>query len=426
MASSALLALVISIQSVVAQSDTDKPDASLPAGSARLEFENLEGLVLFQARLKGADRDTSGLFALDTGAGYLALDHLVAHRLGLTDDAAPPRGLAVADRALARFDVGSLRIDYVTPLLTIDGEIVRRVCDRPVIGLLGQRMLVGRAVIVDYQAGRMTILPVPQQGRPSSEASRRALAGHLSRRASAIPFELAGDGKILVRGTVSDPDTGHASELLTWIVDTGATRCVLFADAARRSVPRAFAWRAMEGLTAPTLLGDEPGRVACMPRLSVKAESGAVDEPDVEIVIIGGPLERDLAAVVSRPVHGLIGYSFLGRFRIGIDYVNRTLWLDPLPEGWEGRPWRDSQIGLQLERRAGAITVAGVVRGSPADEAGIHVGDRIVTLGGTPSRQLDVPIAIRRLEGRPGTSITLTVQRGEALLTHKLLRRRLL
>jgi membrane-associated protease RseP (regulator of RpoE activity) len=216
------------------------------------------------------------------------------------------------------------------------------------------------------------------------------------------------------------------SDTLTWIVDTGATRCVLFEDALAGAVSHHHRWRAMEGLSAPTLFGDERGRVARVPRVSIRARDGDVVGDDVETVMIGGPLARNLAIVVGEPVHGLIGYSFLGRFRIGIDYVNRALWLDPLPDGWEGRPYRDSQIGIQLERRGGAITVAGVVRASPAADAGVQVGDRIVTLGGTPSRQLDVPAAIRRLEGRPGTSITLTIQRGNELLTHKLLRRRLL
>jgi len=419
-------AIYLSSQSVVEQSIAESVETSIPDGGTRLSFENLEGLVLVRATLRGADRDTSGLLALDTGAGYLAIDRPVARRLGLTSEPAATTGLSIAERALARFDIGSLSIDYVTPLLAIDGEIVRRVCDRPVIGLLGQRLLTGRAVIVDYQTERMTILPVPQQGRPSLEHSRRALAGHLSPDARPVPFELQGDGKILVRGAVSDPDSQRMSPRLTWIVDTGATRCVLFAGAAAGLVAHDDAWRAMEGLRAPTLFGDEPGRVACVPRVSLVAASGTIVEDDVETVVIGGPLERNLAAVVGEPVHGLIGYSFLGRFRIGIDYVNHVLWLDPLPEGWEGRPWRDSQIGLQIERRDGAITVAGVVRGSPAEEAGIRIGDRIITLGGTPSRQLDVPIVIRRLEGRPGTTVTLTLQRGDELMTHKLLRRKLL
>lgn len=418
-------AVALFLQLVVLQSVEASDRPTIPDGATRLGFENLEGLVLVEAHLHGAGRDTSGLFALDTGAGYLALDHPLAYILGVSATAEPQGGVAVADHALARLGLGSLRIDYVTPLLTIDAGIVRRFTDRPVLGLLGQRPFTGRALIVDYAAEQLTVLPVPQMGERSLEASRRVLDGHLSDSARAISFELAGDGKILVRGGIPAADSSAALGELTWIVDTGATRCVLFQDAFDDGRFHR-GWRAMEGLRAPTLLGDEPGRLALVPQIALHAPGGDVVEDAVETLIIGGPLARSLALVVGERVHGLIGYSFLGRFRVAIDYVNRALWLDPLPEGWEGRPWRDSQIGLQLERRAGAITVAGVVRDSPAEDAGIRIGDRLVTLGGTPSRLLDVPGALRRLEGRPGTSITLTFERDRRLMTHKLLRRRLL
>lgn len=381
--------------------------------------------MLVEAGLHGASRDTSGLLALDTGAGFLALDRALAAHLGVVEAGGQTGGIALADRALARFVLGSLGIDHVTPLLTIDAGIVRRFTDRPVLGLLGQRPFTGRALIVDYQAEQLTVLPVPQQRERSLEASRQAIGAHLSESARAVPFELAGDGKILVSGRIPGIDSIGGPPILTWIVDTGATRCVLFEEAFEDP---AFLrnWRSMEGLRAPTLLGDEPARVAVAPVVALPEPDGDVVADEVEVMIIGGPLARSLALAVGEPVHGLIGYSFLGRFRLGIDYVNRVLWLDPLPEGWEGRPWRDSQIGLQLERRGDAIAVAGVVRNSPAADADIRIGDRLVALGGTPSRLLDVPGALRRLEGRPGSAVTLTLERDRRLLTHKLLRRRLL
>ncbi len=421
----AVLALIVTPYFVCAQCITPYSEAPLPDGGARVRFENLEGLVLFRATLHGADADTAGLMALDSGAGYLALDRPVALRLGLVDGPGRP-GVDLAQRPLARLEVGALEIDYVTPLLTIDGSIVRRATDRSVLGLFGQRPLTGRAVIVDYMRAEMTIVPVPQGREESLEASRRALNPWFSDCARVIPFELAGDGKILVHGTVADPRPDRASGDLTWIVDTGATRCVLFRGTMDGVVHHADDWRAMEGLTAPTLLGDEQGRVADVPLVSLRGLDGTIDEAHVETALIGGPLGRTLSSVVDRPVHGLIGYSFLGRYRVGIDYVNQLLWLDPLPAGWEHRPHRDSQIGIQIERRGGELTVAGVVRGSPAAAAGMRIGDVLVALAGTPARLLDVASVIRRLEGPPGSSVTLTLRRGADIHTYKLLRHKLL
>jgi hypothetical protein len=397
-----------------------------PSGATRIPFENLEGLVLFTATMTGKAADTTGLLIFDSGAGYLALDQPVAYRLGLVGEPGPAPGVALAERPLARLGLGALEIDYVTPLLTIDGRIVRRVTDRPVLGLLGQRPLTGRAVIVDYRDALMTVIPVPQQRERSVAASRRSLAPHLSSQAVPVPFTLVGDGKILVKARVANPHADSMSSPLTWIVDTGATRCVLFEESIRTELERHRSWRAMEGLRAPTLFGDEEGRIASVPLIAIEIPGGTIREENVETVMIGGPLAGALSSVVGQKIHGLIGYTLLSRYRLGIDYVNETLWLDPMPEGWEGRPHRDSQIGIQIERRSGALVIAGVVRGSPAAESGMRIGDEIVALAGTPSRALDIALSMRRLEGPPGSSVTLTTRRDGQLQTHKLLRRRLL
>ena len=46
-----------------------------PDGTEVIGFDNLDGIILFNGVVRGADgRDSSGWFVLDTGAGYLALD----------------------------------------------------------------------------------------------------------------------------------------------------------------------------------------------------------------------------------------------------------------------------------------------------------------------------------------------------------------
>src|SRR5215470_2045191 len=73
-------------------SDNRLPDNALPAtttipwpaGTEVIRFENIEGIILLQGTLRGVvPPDTSGPLALDTGAGYLALDAALARRLGL-------------------------------------------------------------------------------------------------------------------------------------------------------------------------------------------------------------------------------------------------------------------------------------------------------------------------------------------------------
>jgi membrane-associated protease RseP (regulator of RpoE activity) len=396
-----------------------------PAGTQILEIENLDGLILLSADLRGAEVDTTVLLALDSGAGSLALDRPLARALGLLSGNRPQPGVGFAQQALPRLTIGTLQIDQVAPLLTIDGEIVRRVTDRPVSGLLGQRPLTGRAVVVDYREEIMAIVPVPQGRERSTEASREALGSAFSALARPIPFNLAKDGKILVRAAIADPTTDSLSAMLNWIIDTGATRSVLFEESVVDTLRHLSEWHAMEGLTAPTLFGDVQARIVRIPLMSIQAPDSAVCERDLETVVIASPLAAMLSSVVGRQVHGLIGYSFLKNFRIGIDYANRVLWLDRLPEGWEGRPYRDSQIGLQLERREGELRIVGVVRGSPADAAGMKPGDDLIMLDGSPATSLDVDRATRRMEGPPGSTITLTTIRAGELKTYKMFRRKL-
>ena len=63
-----------------------------PEGTQVLRFEDLEGAILLRATLvPKSGRDTSGVFVLDTGAGFLALDLELARLLGIADSAAGPR-----------------------------------------------------------------------------------------------------------------------------------------------------------------------------------------------------------------------------------------------------------------------------------------------------------------------------------------------
>jgi carboxyl-terminal processing protease len=68
-------------------------------------------------------------------------------------------------------------------------------------------------------------------------------------------------------------------------------------------------------------------------------------------------------------------------------------------------------VGLVLTRRDGGLTVVASLDGMPAQVAGIQSGDRIVTLDGDAVATLAPDTAVRRLQGRPGTQVKLTVMR---------------
>jgi len=445
----------------------DKPLAassaiSWPAGTELLPFENIEGIILLRGTLQGlVPPDTTGPLALDTGAGYLALDAALARTLGLADSSGDQEAVDLARRALPKLTVGHWSAEQVEPVLTVDGEVVRRVSDRPVLGLIGQRPLGDRAVWIDYREQMLALVPggtraiepglaasdtlVERGGSPTGASqrsrgmsagraardsalarSRALLAVALSPRATAVPFRLLGDGKMLVRGRVSDPMPPAFSRDLNLLVDTGATKCVLFEDSLGSQVRHAGAWPALRGLSAPTLIGTVEARIARVPAIEIAAAGGPLRVTGVDVGVLRSDLSQVLSRVTHEPIHGLLGYSFLKRFRVAFDYPNRVMWLDSIPDYQDDRPNEYCHVGLQLERREGAVVVAGVVDDSPAEKAGIEVGDQVVALDGTDARTLDLLELTRRMEGDPGQTLTLVMRRNQGERTLKLVRRRLL
>lgn len=68
-------------------------------------------------------------------------------------------------------------------------------------------------------------------------------------------------------------------------------------------------------------------------------------------------------------------------------------------------------VGLELAESEGGrgITVVSPVFGSPAWRAGIAAGDRILAIDGFPTQQMAIDDALRRLRGRPGTPVRLSM-----------------
>ena len=405
------------------------PSSTAPPGVLEVKVENLEGLLLLPASIRGTQaRDTSGLLALDTGAGYLALDRGLASWAGIGSGDADSSSIGIAEGTLPRLDLGALRLDQVSPVLIVNAGIIRAVTDRPVIGLLGQRPLANFAIWIDPTRDWLRLIPAAATGDASGsddetvrlQKSAAWLGRLLGPHARELAFELAGDGKILVQARID------AASTVTLVLDTGATKCVLTRSALGPGESRAREWRRARGLSGPTLIGASAADVAIVPQLSL---GSAHDEPmvrDLDVAILESPLFDQLERSIGRHVDGLLGASFLWRHRVIIDYPDRVLWLDPI-EGWKNpRPYEYCHIGLQLERREEGLRVVGMFENSPAALAGIRVGDDLAEIDGVAADPLELSIANRKLEGPPGTWCVVTMRRNGLLTRYYLKRERLL
>lgn len=391
----------------------------------------------------GAGLDTSGILVLDTGAGYLALSTSLIHWMRLSDSPVEP--MTFSSKPLQRLTISDYSQDVVGPVLGVDTEVIEQAIDRRVLGLLGYEPLASFAVRIDYRVDTLALIPIrrdgvsaapPRRGTATDlaagnasfhlarNASREALGPALGARSIALPFEILGDGKIVVTGRAG-AETDGTDPPLTLVLDTGATKTVLFTEALQRS-SGSRGWRQLHGLSAPTLYGSENAYITRIPRLAVTGAGESASADGVDAAVMESDLEKALSQAVQRPVDGLLGYSFLRRFRITIDYPHRILWLEPIAVGRDQRRDEYSHVGVQIERREGVLRVVAVAENSPAAAAGIAAGDELDGIDGTDASSLDVIEASRLLEGPPGSRVTLRIRRGTELHTYRLTRRTLL
>jgi carboxyl-terminal processing protease len=94
--------------------------------------------------------------------------------------------------------------------------------------------------------------------------------------------------------------------------------------------------------------------------------------------------------------------------------------LDPHSEFMDARKYTDLKndtegafggVGIVVGMRDNFLTVVAPMEDSPAYEAGILAGDRIVKIEGRTTEKITLPEAVRKLRGEPGSKVTITVQR---------------
>jgi carboxyl-terminal processing protease len=81
-------------------------------------------------------------------------------------------------------------------------------------------------------------------------------------------------------------------------------------------------------------------------------------------------------------------------------------------------------VGIQISKDAekDEIVVISPIEDTPASKAGIMAKDVIVAIDGKSTKGMDVNDAVKLIRGKPNTSVTLTVKRGNEQKDYKLLR----
>ena len=70
-------------------------------------------------------------------------------------------------------------------------------------------------------------------------------------------------------------------------------------------------------------------------------------------------------------------------------------------------------LGIEISSRDNILTVVSPIEGTPAFKAGIKPNDKIIKIEGKSTKRLSLSEAVKKLRGKPGTSVNITVLRPE-------------
>jgi hypothetical protein len=119
--------------------------------------------------------------------------------------------------------------------------------------------------------------------------------------------------------------------------------------------------------------------------------------------------EDRAGAFAREDMAGAFGAELLRRFRVILDYSRSRVILEPNAHLRE--PWPADASGLLLRCPAGdyrSYEVMLVVPGSPAEQAGVQVGDRITAVDNVPASELAL-WQIRQILRQPGRNVMLGI-----------------
>jgi C-terminal processing protease CtpA/Prc len=115
--------------------------------------------------------------------------------------------------------------------------------------------------------------------------------------------------------------------------------------------------------------------------------------------------------------NGIIGNQILSRFDVWFDYIEEKLYLKP------GRKInkkfnmdKSGMIVFATGQNLNVYVVQDIIEGSPADLAGVMVGDVIKKIQGFPAKVFSLNGIIRKLQKKTGKKIRMQILRDKQII----------
>lgn len=212
------------------------------------------------------------------------------------------------------------------------------------------------------------------------------------------------------------PDTSASVKLL---LDTGAGMpLMLFTNTHPLIKPSSDAIPSNIGMGLGGYLEGFVGRIPSMPL-------GTVQQQNILTYFQAVDTAQDLSYLNGR--NGLIGNAILSRFQICIDYHGATLWIKPTKRLKKEFVFDRSGMNLIASgKNLNYFTVLNILPGSPADEAGIKAGDRVLRIGFWAAGMRTLEELQQLLQQKPGKSVKIAIKRDGKVLKKQIVLRNLI
>ncbi len=318
-------------------------------------------------------------FMVDSGASIHVLDERFRRHLGRAVDTVGV-GTAGPDVNLRcyrppRLFIGADRLDENLPVVSLDLTHPSQAIGHHVGGILGGPLFLQFIVSIDFDAGRLRLLPLAEMPRESW----------------GIPIPVSVDST----GRPSIERVRVGSETRSFLLDTGFNSSLSLAR------PLFDQLQAKEMLplrreTRATTAGGE-----------VVRRSGAVNA-----VAVGPFRHQSIAA--SEGEKNKIGLDYLSRFRVTFDLPRNRIYLA------KGEAFSKAdntcKSGISVLWIDDKIVITEIDENSPADRAGVESNDTLVAINGVPTKDMTLNEVRCHFRRPSGEKLILSLQRDKQTL----------
>ena len=281
-----------------------------------------------------------------------------------------------------RFDVGDLMLGGAA-MVVLAEDGLKHVGKPPWDGIIGGQLLASVVVEIDWGKSRL---------RLHDRATFKAPAGAIS-----VPLRNSG-GYIFISSNVTIDGESRPVQL---VIDTGASHALSLrpdrVGLPQRRVSNTTVGRGLNGV----IKGDY-GRID-------KLQLGGTNLVNVVTSFVG-------AGLTALGGDGNLGTKVLRRFKVTFDYARDRMLLEPTEAIAE--PFVLTTSGVRFEpwvASDGSIAIDDVIADSPAAQAGLVAGDRIIAVNSQSVGELGVDVVRDLLRQAPGTRVKLKFRRVDSV-----------